>query len=168
VKVLFDENLIQEFLSDSQYYNTIKEAILNHNKLEIKTGLSQRELLHSKIIRDADKADNFRSKAFDNLEDFMDSNEQKLSQDTISEKIYADFMSQQTIVYSQRETDMDCWVSFIAYIFDFNYSCALRYIAEKEYLKKVINRIDYKHPDTKKKMEKIMRMVSKYVAKRLK
>ena len=45
-----------------QYDNIIKKAIYNHNKYKIEENLNDVELLHRKIIRDADKLDNFRVK----------------------------------------------------------------------------------------------------------
>ena len=62
-EILFKNNLIRTFIKDTQYDNIISKAILNHNKLSIEDGLTDKELLHAKIIRDADKTDNFRVKA---------------------------------------------------------------------------------------------------------
>ena len=55
VKVLFEDNLIRKFIENNKYDNIIKEAIYNHNKYKIEENLNDAELLHSKIIRDADK-----------------------------------------------------------------------------------------------------------------
>ena len=60
VKMLFENNLIRDFIEDESYDQIIKLAIDNHSRLEIQEGLDERCLLHSKIIRDADKLDNFR------------------------------------------------------------------------------------------------------------
>jgi len=57
VKILFDEGLIKNFIIDKNDYDVIKKSIRNHNKYTIEEGLNERELLHSKIIRDADKID---------------------------------------------------------------------------------------------------------------
>lgn len=40
----------------------------NHNKFEIEENLNDMELLHCKIIRNADKLDNFRVKQDDDFE----------------------------------------------------------------------------------------------------
>lgn len=50
--------MIKNFIEDCQYYEIIKKSIENHSRLAIEKGLNERELLHSKIIRDADKLDN--------------------------------------------------------------------------------------------------------------
>ena len=58
----YEDNLIRKIISDNSYDEIIKLVIENHNKLEIEEGLNDRFLLHCKIIRDADKLDNFRVK----------------------------------------------------------------------------------------------------------
>ena len=55
VKILFEDGLIREFIEDEQYDEIIKKAILNHNKLQIDKELTEREMMHSKIIRDAEQ-----------------------------------------------------------------------------------------------------------------
>ena len=55
VKILNKD--IRKYIETEKYDNIIKTAIKNHNKLKIEEGLSEKELLFSKIIRDADKID---------------------------------------------------------------------------------------------------------------
>ncbi len=67
-KMLFEEDMIRKFIEDSQYDNIIKKSIENHSRLEIEENLDERTLLHSKIIRDADKIDNYRVKKDEKIE----------------------------------------------------------------------------------------------------
>ncbi len=168
VKILFEDNLIRKFIDTDIYDNIILKAIKNHNKLEIEDGLNDKELLHAKIIRDADKTDNFRVKANDRFEDIFNSSLEKLENDTITEKIYNDFMNSKIIVSKERKTDMDCWVSYIAFIFDYNFNSGLRYIKEKDYINILVDRIDYKVEDTKNKMEHIRKHAINYIEAKLK
>ena len=57
VKVLFEQNLIKQIPVEEKYYRIIEKGVKNHNKYKIEEGLSEQELLHAKIIRDADKID---------------------------------------------------------------------------------------------------------------
>lgn len=168
VKILFEENLIREFIEEDTYDNIILKAIKNHNKLAIEEGLTERELLHAQIIRDADKTDNFRGKSTDTFEDMFNSSIEKLENSTITDKIYNDFMSNKTIISSERVTDMDHWVSYIAFIFDYNFNSGLKYILEKDYINIIIDRINYKVEDTKIKMENIRKYALDYINNRLK
>lgn len=58
INILKGENLLEDLniLNKELIYT----AILNHNKFKIQEGLTGQELLHSKLIRDADKLDIFR------------------------------------------------------------------------------------------------------------
>jgi len=61
VKLLFEKDEIRKFVSNNEYDDIIKKAIGNHSKYILENnGLSDIELLHCKILRDADKTDNFR------------------------------------------------------------------------------------------------------------
>ena len=57
VQKLFDEGEIKKFNISPQYYDIIKFAIQNHNKIKIAKTDDKRKLKHAKIIRDADKLD---------------------------------------------------------------------------------------------------------------
>lgn len=167
VKILFEDNLIRKFIADDKYDNIILKAIKNHNKLAIEDELNEKEFLHAQIIRDADKTDNFRVKANDKFEDIFNSSIEKLENDTISEKIYNDFMNNKIIISSERVTDMDCWVSYIAFIFDYNFNSGLKYIKEKNYINILVDRIDYKVKDTKDKMENIRNHALEFIDKKI-
>ena len=167
VKILFGDEKIRDFIVSDSYDNIILKSIRNHNKLKIEEGLSDIELLHAKIIRDADKTDNFRVKANDRFEDIFNSSLQILENDIISDNIYNDFMNEKIIISNERKTDMDCWVSYIAFIFDYNFISGLKYIKENDYINKLVDRIDYKNKDTKMKMEEIRRKATNYINNKL-
>lgn len=167
-EILFKKDLIRKFIKNDQYDNIIFKAILNHNKLAIEDNLNEKELLHAKIIRDADKLDNFRVKSEEDFENIIDNaNREKLENSTISEKIFNDFMSSKVIISQDRKTYLDFWVSFIAFIFDFNFMPGLEYIKEMDYINSIVNRLDYKNEDTKQKMEKIKKYAIKYIENKL-
>ena len=166
--ILFKDNLIRDFIEDNQYDNIISKAILNHNRLYIEDGLTERELLHAKIIRDADKTDNFRVKVEEDFENIIDnSNKDILENDIISENIFNDFMNSKIIVREDRKTHMDFWVSYIAFIFDYNYKFGLEYIKEMNYINIIVDRLDYKNKDTKQKMEIIRTHALEFIDKRI-
>lgn len=166
--ILFKNNLIRDFIEDTQYDNIISKAILNHNRLYIEDGLTERELLHAKIIRDADKTDNFRVKAEEDFENIIvNSSKDILENDIISENIFNNFMNSKIIVRENRKTLMDFWVSYIAFIFDYNYKFGLEYIKEMNYINVIVDRLDYKDIDTKQKMELIRKHALEFIDKRI-
>ncbi len=60
-------------------------------------------------------------------------------------------------------TYMDYWVSYIVYFFDINFKESFDIIAENDYLNRIIDRIPYSNPSTKKQMEKIRTYMQKFV-----
>lgn len=167
VNILFDKKLIRKFIEDDKYDSIIYKAILNHNKYEIEDELSEKELLHAKIIRDADKTDNLRVKQFQSLLTLTGEEEKNIGKYKITPKIYNDFMNHKTIITSEKVTPMDDWVSYIAFIFDYNFVTSLEYIKEKDYINILINRIKYIDTDTIEKMENIKNCVLGYMEERI-
>lgn len=169
VKVLFDNSLIRKFIDEDKYDNIIYKAIYNHNKYKIEENLNEKELLQCKIIRDADKLDNFRVKEKDKLEDMFPKiyNEKTINYETISEKVYEDFMQHKCIKLEDRKTIIDYWVCVIAFIFDLNFNISLQYVKENNYIDILGNRIEYKNDTTKQKMEDIRKCAKEYIDDRI-
>lgn len=168
--LLFKDNLIRNFIETDEFDNIIYKAIYNHNKLNIEEGLSEKELLHSKIIRDADKVDNFRVKQEEKLETLLYMAEGGITQienEVISPIVYEDFMNSKLIVNTDRKTPLDHWISYTAFIFDFNFKTGLKYIKDNDYINRNINRINYKNPESKRQMENIRKHAIKYINERL-
>lgn len=167
-EILLKNGLIRNFIKDERYDNIISKSILNHNKLEIENHLKDRELLHAKIVRDADKIDNYRVKITDEFINIIDNaSKEVLENDVISDEILNRFMNNKTIVDKDRKTYMDFWVSYIAFIFDFNFKASFEYIKKMNYINKIIDRLDYKNINTKQKMEKIREHANQYVESEL-
>lgn len=166
-ELLFKNGLIREFIDTPKFDGIIEKAIRNHNKLVIEEGLEGKELLHVQIIRDADKTDNFRVKSTDDIKDIFNSSIEEIGESKISEKIFNDFMNNRIIVSSERITDLDHWVSYLAFIFDYNFNSGLRYIQNNNFIDTIIDRIDYKLPETKDQMEKIRNHAKEYITNRL-
>lgn len=168
VKVLFNDNLIRKFIQYTKYDNIISKAIYNHNKFAIEQNLSDIELLHCKIIRDADKLDNFRVKQKDRLEDMFPKiyNSETINYENISAKVYDNFMQHKCIKLEDRKTIIDYWVCVIAFIFDLNFDISLKYVKDNNYIDILVDRIEYKNIDTKNKMEYIRKCAKDYIENR--
>lgn len=163
---LFSNNFIREFIEEDSFDNIIKSAIINHNKYKLaEEGLSDRELLHCKLIRDADKTDNYRVKATGDINSMAKITKCEIENSTISDKVFNDFMSKKTILSSDRKSAVDIWISYIAFIFDFNFVSGLKYIHDKDYINILVDRFDYKNQDTKEKMELIRKKANEYIKK---
>ncbi len=168
IKILFKDGLIRKFIEIDEYDDIIKIAIKNHNKFEIEQGLSKSELLHSKIIRDADKADNYNIKQKQDFHSLFNSTIEKVEKEKISPEIWSEFLQEKTIVTSHRKTNMDKWLSYIAWVFDFNFYETLKFIQENDCINTIIDRLNYKDSDTKNKMEIAKKIANQYIKDRIK
>ncbi len=168
VKVLFEDGMIRQFIEDSQYDSVIQKAIKYHSlySLDAVDGLTERERLHCQIIRDADKLDNFRVKDTERVETLFDTPEETVEMEEISPVVLAAVRNRKSVVSGERVTHLDCWVSYLAFIFDLNFATSVRWILKQDYLNRNIDRINYKNPQTKKAMEEIREICNAYLRER--
>lgn len=167
IDILFKDNMIEKFLNERKFDDIIYKAIKNHGVYKLNEDMQERELLHSKIIRDADKVDNFRVKSVESIATMVDVDEKELGSENITDDIYNEFMKHIPILNENRKTHMDMWVSYFGYIFDFNYSYGLKYILEKDYLKIMFERINYSNEQTNNRMNNIYKESLKYILTRI-
>lgn len=165
IEVLFNQGHIRDFIDTDEYDNIIYHAIKNHSAYAIAPGLNEQELLHAKLIRDADKLDNYRVKRDDTIEALLDMSAEELGTYEISDHIFETFASHKTILKADRKTPMDNWVSFLALLFDFNYAPSFQYVLECDYINAIVNRIPYSNPDTANKMDEIRRIAIEFCEK---
>jgi len=163
LKILFKENLIRQFIKEDKYDNLIYKAIKNHNKYKIEKGLSERELLHAKIIRDADKTDIYRVALTTDLEEFDKLNEKEMENDIITPYIFEEIKNNHLISNKDTKNSLDTWLTYPAYIFDYNFLPGLEYISKKRYIEKMLDRINYKNANTKVQIEQIKKICNNYI-----
>lgn len=164
VEILFDDGLIDSFVAgDEQIKEVIKTAIYNHNKYAIEDNLDDQILMHCKIIRDADKIDIFNTGLIESIEAFQGVSQDVLEHDVISRHIYDTFMNNETVVSTTRKTSLDCWVSFLALIFDLHYQYSYEYILKNDFINRLIDKYDYYNQDTNEQMEMIRIHANNYL-----
>lgn len=161
VKILFENGLIRHFIENDKYDEIIKLAILNHNKAKIEKGLTERENLHAKIIRDADKADIFSILITGNKKAIWEKAD--LSNDKITDEIYREFIEDKKINYDKRETSADILVSHFAYVYDFNFQETLQIIKENNYIEKLYERFKFNDNETMRRYNQIYELTKNYL-----
>lgn len=110
---LFEQGHIRDFIEDNQYDSIIQKAILNHNRFKMEENLEKEELLFSKMIRDMDKVDIYRTLSVES--------ESVLKASEITEKVLKEFQRKQTIDAHLIKTDSDKTIVRLAFIFDMNF-----------------------------------------------
>ena len=164
-EILFNtkDGIIRKFISDDKYDKIIRNAILNHNKsaANIPKDLDLKELLHTKIIRDSDKIDILNLLTYEKKESAWEKND--LSNDTISDEIYYEFMKSGKINYQDIKSSADILVSNFAYIFDFNFQDSIKFINENHYLEKIYKRFIFNKKNTMDKYINVYAKTMEYV-----
>lgn len=162
VQILYEEGLIRNFVENEQYDEIIKKAILNHNKSKRDIEfLNEKEELHSRIIRDADKTDIIYTLTIADKQAVW--GKADLSKEKMTDEIYKEFIEDKQINYQNRNTAVDILVSHFAYVFDFDYQYPLQIVKEKKYFEKIYNRFKFDDKGTEARMKEIYRIVIQYL-----
>lgn len=167
IQMLFEDGLLRKFIQDDSYDKIIFEAIDNHNCYEIRDGLSERELLHAKIIRDADKLDNYRVKLEDKVETMLGVSADVVGASTLSERVYDTVKAKKSVFSPDRKTSADIWMSYIAVTFDIYFDYTLKIILDNDWVGQIVDRIKYTNPDTAQKMKEIQHLLQDYMKERV-
>lgn len=168
VKVLFEDGLIRKFIEDDKYDDLIKKAVYNHNRADIETGLTEKELLFAKIIRDADKLDIFYSTSFEEFtalcwyKDF--------DQEEIGELEIEDIRNRRLVNYANIKNNADMITIFYGYIFDLNFEVSLKIVAEHNYLEQFTKRIkeNFKSEKIHKQADEILEICKEFINEKIK
>lgn len=168
VQILFGEGMIRNFIEDGRWDPVIRTAIARHSDFRLEGIEDERELLHARIIRDADKLDNCRVKLEDSTETILGVSEEEVGKTKISREVLEQFNRKESILSSTRRTKMDYWLSYLAYFFDINYKVSVELICEHDYVNRLIGRIPYSDPETEHQMEEVRDMLIQYCADRIK
>ncbi len=139
VNILFKENQIKNYIVNEEDYEVVKKAIFNHNKYKIDESITdKRELMHSKIIRDADKIDILYSFSTNRLLEICD------DESSINEELMDVFKNHEQIPKSEVKTKNDRILMFIGLVFDLNYEYSKKRVLKEKYIEKIYNNLKNK------------------------
>ena len=139
VKILFEEGEINNYSVDKKEYDVILKAIKNHNKMHIDTkDMNEREIMHSKIIRDADKIDILYAFSTNTLIKIDEEDED------ISEMVKENFFKHTPSLRENIKNNNDRIVMFIGFIFDLNYEYSKERVLDEKYLNKIYDNLKNK------------------------
>ena len=169
IKVLFENNYIRKWIADSCYDEIIKISVRNHNKASIDIDfdhLSEKEILFTKIIRDADKLDIFYT--ITDLNRSMESIFWYTGWDTleISPAILTCFETNHYVDYSQIHNNADVIPTYYAYVFDLYFPITLQLIVQHNYLDLFTQRIcdTFLSPIVQEQSRKLLGDCQQYLA----
>ena len=163
VQILFEEGMIRRFMPDDRWDEIIRTAIAKHSDFVLEGVSDPCALFHARLIRDADKLDNFRVKLEDDLLTFMGMPGEEIGALEISPKVYETVFRSSTILSADRITKMDYWVSYMAQYYDLNFPETCAIVLEENYIPRIAERIVYTEPDTVQKMKILTEEVEEYL-----
>ena len=120
---LFDEGHIRDFIDDDKNDNIIKEAIYNHNLIEINDGLNDRELFFSKMIRDMDKVDIYYQLGVIGNQEFIEEP---------TKEIVDKFFKKENIKHDSINNKSDHVVNIFAFLFNIYFDESLEILRETD------------------------------------
>lgn len=118
-------------------------AILNHNKFKIQEGLTGQEMLHSKLIRDADKLDIYKvlaeyySKRNGEINHTLTWELQKGT--AVSPAVAKEILSGKMVSKKNLVSEIDVKILQLSWVYDLNFRPTFEYLLKQRYLENVYN-----------------------------
>lgn len=136
VKVLQENRVTEQF--GEGLSEIIFSSIRNHNKFTIDAGLKGRELMHARILRDADKLDILKVLSEYYIKRNGPANHSltwelpkglSVSHEAAKEVLAGKMVSKKNVV-----SEMDVKIMQLSWVFDLNYKPAFEYLSKSRYL----------------------------------
>lgn len=157
VEVLKENNVLDYFNINKEDYEVVYKAIKNHNKFKIEDGLTERELLFSKIARDADKLDILYVLGQEKYKKILHQDEEK-----ISNSLKESFFNNQSGNIKDIKSNNDGLIITFSYIYDINFKETLEIINKEKYYDKIYQRINRKDI-----FKPYLNYINKYIQERI-
>ncbi len=150
-------DLLKHFNIDSKDYDVVYTAIRNHNKYSIEPYIGERELLFSKMIRDADKLDILYALGRPELKNIIREDESE-----ISPKIKESFYKNEPVKNTDKQSLNDNIIILLAFPYDIYFDISMSIIKNKKYYEKIYNRLE-----NKEKFKEFLNHIEKYIKERV-
>lgn len=157
VEVLKENNVLEYFNINKKDYEVVYKAIKNHNKFKIEDGLTERELLFSKIVRDADKLDILYVLGQEKYKKILRQDEKELSDNLVES-----FLNQQSGNVKDVISENDSLFIIFGYIYDINFKETFEIINKEKYYDKIYQRINRKDI-----FKPYLNYINKYIQERI-
>ncbi|MDO5136098.1 MAG: HD domain-containing protein [Eubacteriales bacterium] len=151
-----EKPMISRFVRDRAYDEIICQAIAHHSDFALPSIQDPRILLHARLIRDADKLDNCRVKVQERVEAMIGMSAREAGKGKVSPRVWEACQREESILSADRKTGVDYWVSYLAQYYDVNFPQTWEIIQEKDYIRRIADRLQYEELDTWEKMERLV------------
>lgn len=157
VQILKENNILDNLNIDKSDYEVVYKSIKNHNKFAIEPNLNERELLFSKLIRDADKLDILYALGNEEIKGIL-----RQDNEEITKSLEASFFNHQVANTKESNNKNDGLVITFCYIYDINFKVTYQIINNNKYYEKIYQRINRKDI-----FKKYLEQTNKYIEERI-
>lgn len=143
--------LAVEILKDKQFLSAVNEAnrelvfktILHHNKFELPRNLDNREMIHARLLRDADKLDILKV-----LTDYYGGKNQSANHmltwelpkaSKVSAGVVKEVLAGKLVSKKEVKSETDVKIMQMSWIYDVNYKTTVGMILRNRYFEKIYN-----------------------------
>lgn len=137
VELLFDNNEIEKFNINKEYYDEIYDSIKYHNKYDYPNDMSEHNKLLCKLIRDADKLDIFYLYGMDKFMFLEDSK-------NISTVIKDCFYNNKPLDINKVKSRNDRIIYNLGMVYDINFYYSFKYLKDNKLIEKMYDRLKNK------------------------
>lgn len=165
----YGEQILQKdmrnYIDTDEYDDIIKIAVRNHNKYGIEEGLTERQLLFAKLIKDADKIDIL----YESSSIFWKDKEDIVNKSIASKSTIEQFKQEKLVKKDKTKTPepIDDILTVMAFIFDINYKPSLEIIRNEDYINKIVNRYNFIDEATKNSVEEARNIANNYIERNI-
>lgn len=164
VDYLFGRGAVRDFIVElsGEDAGIIRTAIAQHNRHLLPENLTGRELLHCRIIRDADKLDIFRVCLENSFEAAHEYPAEVVRDSEVSQSVVDCFEKTETLDYSKRKHPADIFLGHIAMCFGLYYPFSRNLAASQGYIARMMD-FTFADPDTQKKFERMKEQTVRFL-----
>ena len=157
VELLEQNNTLRKYIKEEKYDTIIKKAIRNHNQYGFIENLNEKELMFSKIIKDADKIDIL----YQGTQMFWKKNEEKedIKNSQISKEVWEQWKEGKLIENKFKNNSLDYLIGMISFIYDIFLEESKAIIKEIDYYNKILDGPEY-NDETKEKIKEIKEVIN--------
>ena len=169
VQILKENDYLRKYSFHEEYDSIILKSILYHSQFKIPEGLTEKEELFAKIIRDADKLDILYVYLEEKIQFTKTFMEEGFEEEYFSVGVYEALLQKQTIRIDAIKNKVDFLSLSLGFIFDMNYLYSIEYLKEKKYYSMLIEQYKERINNSifHKQLEEIQKGIEEYIEERL-
>jgi|SRR5690554_6180806 len=141
VEILKERDFLKELIEEQQ--NLVYNSIVHHNKTELPRNISGRELLHARLLRDADKLDILKV-----LTRYYNDKNQPANHmltwelppsSKVSPGVLKEIMAGKIVTRKEVKNEADVKIMQLSWVYDINFKSTMELILRNRYLDSIYN-----------------------------